>query len=107
MCSADDKQVEKNISPCIYVLTQKPLFPCTHIHTSAFLKSCYLEFQVLGGSEGKGGRKRLQHHKEQREECVPDGGALSPQVRLSDLCDHLAGLLQRLDTRGLGGKFVL
>lgn len=49
MCSADDKQVGENISPCNEVLTQKPHFPSTHIPTSAFLSSCYLEFQVLGG----------------------------------------------------------
>lgn len=63
MCSADDKQVKKNNSPCIEVRTQKPLFPYTHIHTSAFLNSRYLEFQVLGGLEGEGGRRELQHNE--------------------------------------------
>lgn len=61
MCSADDKQEGENISPCDVVLTQKPHFPITHIPTSAFLSSCYLEFQVLGGRKAKeGGGRGLQ-----------------------------------------------
>lgn len=95
MCSADNKQVEKNKSPCFEVLTQKPPFPYRHIQTSAFLSSCYLEFQVLGGSEGEGGGSNITEGNVRRSSHT---GAPSPQVRLSDLCNHLTGLLQRLDT---------
>lgn len=63
---------------------------------------------MLGGSEGQGGRREGGASDvttaSARRACQT--GALSPHVRLSDLCDHLTGLLQRLDTGSRGGKLV-
>lgn len=99
MCSADDKQGGKIFHPVMKSLHRNHIF---HIHTHPH--QCISESLLSGvPSAGWVGRPRREEGggsnvmtASVRRACQT--GALSPHVRLSDLCDHLTGLLQRLDT---------